>query len=278
MADNDIHTRYREAQEEKARGEGWVPLDDWQGSPEDWVDAPEFNVRGELMKRIKSQTRAIQTLRTDNERLNQTLQDLADHNKKLAQSEKKKLLSDLKKEKRQAERNEDYDLADEIEDKIDEVREMETQEEEKKEEKSDTEESSPNQEEMKQQFMGFLQRNPWYADPNSEDMKLQADKIGYELMTSNPEYQYDPEGYFKEIEKQVRKQMPEKFKKKEAADVTEPSEDGGASGRKQGGKKRFTPRDLSDEQKQIARRFVQSGTFDSEQEYVDQLVEIGELG
>ena len=42
--------------EQTAIDGGWLPEIQWEGEPDEWVDAKTFNNRGELMERIKSQT------------------------------------------------------------------------------------------------------------------------------------------------------------------------------------------------------------------------------
>jgi hypothetical protein len=38
--------------EQRAMEHGWRPKEEWEGDPEDWVSAREFNRRGELFARI----------------------------------------------------------------------------------------------------------------------------------------------------------------------------------------------------------------------------------
>jgi hypothetical protein len=43
------------------------------------------------------------------------------------------------------------------------------------------------------------------------------------------------------------------------------------------GKGKYTARDMNGMQKKICRTFIEAGAFKTEQEYVDQLVELGEI-
>ena len=46
---------YDENQENQARDTGWVPIDEWEGKPEDWIKADVYNVRRGLVGEIRRQ-------------------------------------------------------------------------------------------------------------------------------------------------------------------------------------------------------------------------------
>ena len=77
------------------------------------------------------------------------------------------------------------------------------------------------------------------------------------------------------VTKTMKVEFPNKFGNKNQSNpgsVTEKS----SNGRKPT-KSKYSEKDLSDEQKQFAKMFVDTGAFDNVQEYVDQLVASGEL-
>ena len=109
--------------EELASSGGWVPQDQWKGDPKDWVDAREFNYRGELMKRIQSQSSQIHAQMAETEGLKDALKVLGEHNRTIAEKEYKKAVTDLKKQRREALKEEEFDLADELEEQLEEIKE-----------------------------------------------------------------------------------------------------------------------------------------------------------
>ena len=50
---------YEQRHEIKARGLGWVPLDEWEGEAEKWVDARDYNTKGEYISQIRHQQRQL---------------------------------------------------------------------------------------------------------------------------------------------------------------------------------------------------------------------------
>ena len=272
----DLQEKALEAQVNRAKGEGWVPLDEWEGDPGDWVDYREFNLRGELMKRIKKQSSDLVRLRSENESLNQTLKDLAEHNKKIAQAEKEKVLRELRQARNQARRDEDFELQDELEDKIDEVKSMEVEEPAKSESQDPNQLTSAEQAIVKEEFQNFIKRNPWYVQ--DEDARAQADEVGAALLNSNPLYRQDFALFYADVEKEMKNKLPANKRGVTAPDVTESSSNRGSDNNSSKSKpKKYTVRDLNEEQRAISKRLVSSGAFESEQEYVDQLAELGEI-
>ena len=255
--------------EEKAMASGWRPEDEWDGDPDDWVDARTFNRNGEFMSRIQQQSKQLSTSASEIEELKNAMKALGEHNKKIAEAEYNKAIKALKKEKVAALEEEDHESVVEIEDKIDELKES------KKEM-----DSRPTQELEKPPadvapdplFVEWSNENTWYN--NDTVMRGAADALGMEYADRNKGAPLaDVLDY---VTKQMTNKFPQEFgnkRKREPSPVTE----GSASGSKRGKKAKFTEKDLSDEQKQFAKMFVDTGAFDSVQEYVDQLVESGDL-
>lgn len=50
-------------EEQRAIDDGWLPKEEWKGDPKDWRPAKEFNDRGELFSRIKSQRKEMDDLK-----------------------------------------------------------------------------------------------------------------------------------------------------------------------------------------------------------------------
>jgi hypothetical protein len=121
--------------EKNARHFGWVPLEEFRGNPDTWVDAETFEKRGKEINPI---------LRSNNERLKKELQEATSkHDKEIAElraaaeefktfqkesfEKKQKQLQDelqsLKVQRKEAMRENDVDLVEEIEDRMEAVKE-----------------------------------------------------------------------------------------------------------------------------------------------------------
>lgn len=266
--------------EEKARSQGWRPQEEWEGDPSEWVDAKEFVFRGELMDRIKQQSSKLTEFSKENKEIKDALRILGEHNKKIAEQEYKKALADLKKQKVTAREDGDYDTEIEIEDRIEELKtsKKELEDESDNAVKVDKEGNEDTQDEnqIPPVVNDWLQNesNKWYhSDPV---MRGAADSVYVQHLQFNPE---DFAGALKKVEETMKAYFPEKFgkTKKTGAAVTEPSNRNTARKKGNQNSKKATVSDLSDEQKHVAQTFVDTGVFSNVQEYVDQLVELGEL-
>lgn len=254
--------------EEKAMASGWRPEEDWTGEGDDWIDAKTFNRNGEFMSRIQHQTKQMAAQASELDNLKAGMKSLGEHNKKIAEQEYKNAIASLKKERVSAREEEDHVAVDEINDKIDDLKES-------KREMDST--SSEELHEAAQEvapdpaFTEWSSKNEWYT----KDVILRgaADAVGMNYADSNPGAPI--EDVLQYVSKKMKEEFPNKFgnvRKTSPSQVTEPS---GVSKRTK--KSKYTPKDLSEEQRQFAKMFVDTGAFESEQEYVDSLAKSGEL-
>src|ERR1700758_5180010 len=81
--------------QQEALSQGWVPKEEFSGDPEKFVDAGEFLRRGELFRKIESQSKEMKDMR-------KALQELAKHNSQIRDVEYKRALETLKAEKKAA--------------------------------------------------------------------------------------------------------------------------------------------------------------------------------
>lgn len=270
-------------QESMARSQGWVPLEEWeeQGKdPSEWVDAREFNYRGQLMDRIKTQTRQLKQQEKSIQELKDGLRALSEHNKKIAKVEFEKAKRALKQQKITALENHDYETVADLDDKIADlsrydVDELEAPGEEKKPEQPEGPQLDPR---AKQTI------DAWYADPRNEWFHKDEDMRDVAMIAAAKYRQMEgdaatPEGMLEAIERKVRTVFPQKFQKGKigAPTVAEPSAVTG--GRRPAGsskKKTYSAKDLNDEQRRIARVLAHDGVL-TEDEYAQQLADLGEL-
>lgn len=252
--------------EERARQGGWRPQEEWEGDPDEWVSAKEFNKRGEMMDRIRQQSKQLKGYEKKLARLEQSVNTLSDHNKKIAEIEKKKLLDDLNKQKYAAINEGDASKAAELDSLIGQVNDVDTSVTAlPPEEEPDTNQAL---EDAKDYFANWVERpeNTWYK--KNPLLVAAFNQIGAALHNSNPNMPVDQ--LLDEARKQLVAEFPEKFpKKKGTSKVTDtPAETG--IGRKAG--KKVTLKDLPQEHQNLARDLAQRGIMTVD-EWVKQYIE-----
>jgi len=242
----------------KAMEKGWNP--DKEAVPEgkEWIDAGEFLRNESFFTEIHKLKRELNSTK-------KSFEVLKEHHKKVAEVSKKEALEELKRLKKAALEDDDHDTVIEIDDKILDI-------------KSQKDDPVEMQEGDNNIFEEWVERNSWYdTDP---EMRQFADEIGagYVARNNTAGKPLDLQKVYKHVEDKVKQMYKDKFvpipKKR-----VRPSVEGAASSRGSQGKSKskFTERDLSDEQRTVMNRFVKTGAL-TKQEYIDELVKIGELG
>lgn len=163
--------------EEKARDQGWRPKEEWEGDPDQWVDAKEFVYRGELMNRISEQNRQIKNLQ---KRHTTEVQDLKKKLLKLGEQWTKDTMSNLEADIEAAEqmyeeavRNEDSARATKIREYMKDLQnkkgDLKTASDEIEQDKQSSElpQFTPLQEDVIEHVRNkYMPENPWYGkDP-----------------------------------------------------------------------------------------------------------------
>lgn len=252
--------------EERARQGGWRPQDEWEGDPDEWVNAKEFNKRGEMMDRIRQQSKQLKGYEKKLARLEQSVNTLGEHNKKIAEIEKKKLLDDLNKQKYSAISEGDANKAAELDSLIEQVNDVDTSVSSLPDD--DDSDENPALEQAKEYFISWVERpeNTWYK--KNPLLVAAFNQIGAALHNANPNMPINQ--LLDEARKQLAAEFPEKFpKKKGTSKVTDtPAETG--IGRKAG--KKVTLKDLPQEHQNLARDLAQRGIMTVD-EWVKQYVE-----
>jgi len=256
------------AAEEKAMSSGWRPEEEWSGDSDDWIDAKTFNRNGEFMSRIQHQTKELSSNRAELDALKAGMKELGDHNKKIAEQEFKNAIKSLKNEKVMALEEDDHVSVMEIDDKIDELKETkrETEVAASQEMHEGAQEVAPNP-----AFVEWSSVNQWYQ--SDVGMRGAADAIG---MDYADKHQGAPiEDVLQYVSNQMKRDFPNKFGNTNKGAPSTVTESQGATKRTKG--KKFTAKDLNDDQMQFAKMFVDTGAFENVQEYVDSLAKSGEL-
>ena len=182
---------YTEA-EQRALAQGWVPKDQYTGTGK-WRDAEEFLDRGELFAKIDEQNRKLRNTES-------TLEELKKHYRKVAETEYKRALADLKNQKKEALNEGNADLVIEIDEQIDATKtEADTA-------MRQIDARMQPQEVPNPAFLAWVNRNPWYQTDTA--MKIYADTIGAELHSKG---MYNPTEILTEVERRVKKEFVHKF-------------------------------------------------------------------
>ena len=154
--------------EERAKGMGWVPKDEFRGAPDRWSDAETFVRRAEEELPIARAT----TRRLERELLEMknTVKEFAAHHKAVAEREYQKALRDLKAQQKQAVAEADTERYDRIEQEIQQVHQERAQ---------IAGQAAPP---VDPEFSGWLDDNTWYE--SDRQLRVIADAIGKSLIDS----------------------------------------------------------------------------------------------
>ena len=243
--------------ERAARDSGWKPKDEWDGDPEEWVSAGEFNRRGELLRKIHNQNRQLT-------QLDDVVTTLAKQQKQIFEAGYAKAERELKNQLREANKEGDDATAEAVEERIEAL---------KKQREADLKaveiKVAPQQQAtVAPEFEGWVQRNQWFI--KNPALRAYAENVGLQHAEKNPGkpnaeiYQY--------VTDEVKKRFPEEFgmttvaKKK----VGSPVLSGGNSGPSQ------TVRiALTQEEKAVGRALVDKGIYKNMNEYATDLKKFG---
>ena len=188
--------------ESSAREQGWVSKEEWVAGGKDeaeWRPAREFVERGELYKSIHSTKRELKQAQ-------QALTALQKHHQYVFEKAHRQALDDLKREKRQAMRNEDIATVADIDEKIEELQA-------KHEEERNQIQPVPVQPTVPPEFSTWVERNTWYE--RDSELREFADATGIVFAQKNPGIA--PSEVLRHVEEKIKKQFPDKFGVKRTA-------------------------------------------------------------
>ena len=186
-----------------AREQGWVNKEEWVADGKDaetWRPAKEFVDRGELYKSIHATKRELKQTQA-------TLTALQKHHAFVFEKAQKQALEELKREKRAAIKDEDFQKLEAVEEDIEKLQEQHKQEKEAFVAEAQIQ-SGPHPD-----FVAWTEQNIWYRD--DEDLREYADFKGIKYTQKNPGV--SPSEVLAYVSKEVKKQFPEKFGVKKAA-------------------------------------------------------------
>ena len=249
--------------EEAARGQGWVPEEEWDGDPTQWRDAQVFLERGEYFKTMGSQKKQI-------DKLNAVVEKMASIQAATREDERQRVLQELSEKKVSAMEEGEFERVATIDNEMNKIR-------------SEPAMAVPNvqgqNEELYTQnkIAEYIDNNQWYR--TNSDMRQYADSLAVGFRTGNPNATIDD--VLEYTDREVKIRYPEQF----GGQV--PSASPVASTRRttkpspNGAQKKKTLDDLPANSRemyaQIGQSFVDAGAVDSIDEYIEELDRIGEL-
>lgn len=225
---------------EKARASGWRPKEEFEGDPDQWVDAGEFVRRKPLFDQIHQLKKEVKSRAEQIEQVSQ-------YAAKAAENARKQLLEELEAKRREAFQNADYDAFAQADAELKKAEAQPTQV---------TEQKAP---EVPPELQEFTARNERWFDKDramtafalAEAERLKAEGVPFGEM-------------LKRVEQEVRKEFAHKFvnpnKEKAAAVVP----DGG----EKVGKGKLTYNDLTRDERAVWNSVKNHMTFD---EYIKDL-------
>jgi len=259
MADEEIVTEESQIETpetvdpffETAKEKGWKPLEEFDGDPNEWVDAKEFVKRAPLFDRLKTQGKKLKEQE-------KALHDMASHIDKVSQAAYNRAIADLKKEKAEAVSVADVETVERVDREIERVR---------------AEMVPP-----KQQGGIHPAITEWVSKPENkwfnESPEMATFAISYQESLFKREPAMDMEDSLKEVSKAIKKAFPEKFTNP-ARQTASPVETGVSA--VPAGKRVYSFKDLNEEQRSVANRFERMGLM-SKDDYVKQLADSGLIG
>lgn len=180
--------------EQQATEQGWVPKEDFQGEEHKWVDAGEFLRRGELFAKIDSQNREHKETR-------KALAALQEHYLKVQETEYKRAVDTLKKQKKAALIDGDVEAVLDADTEIEKLRDDQLAE-------AKASAIAHQQEQASQphpEFVAWTNKNTWYE--TNRPMRAFADALGVELKEAGKA----PSEVLHIVAAEVRKKFSDKF-------------------------------------------------------------------
>lgn len=228
---------------------GWRPKEDFDGDEDDFIEAKEFVRRKPLFEKIEHQNKQIKAV-------TRALDGLKEHFTKVRETEFNRALAALKAERKQALSDGDGDRFEQADDKIKEV------EEDLASVKAIAHET-PIEKELPQEFTNWVSRNSWYNSTGY--MRKFADDLGNRLGNEVKSGNMTTAEVLKEVEKQVRKEFPQKFTNPNKADAPDV-----ASSRTQTSRSKNAEADLTEQERRVMNDLVRQKVLTKE-EYIASL-------
>jgi len=236
--------------EAQALEHGWMPEEDFKADPKNsgkkWRPAEEFMDRKSLFDKIEDQHKQIRDLKKGVDAL--TL-----HNKSIEQSTYERARKELAEERKAALKDGDFAKAEELRDRIDEIKVA-----------ASTAQATPQTQQEAPEFVQFKQQNDWYQGNTRDAVKMTAWAEGYGFILARQGK--SPADILVEVHKAAREEFPEHFNKRNPNKNDAGAAPTGRQSRAVADSFRLTP-----EEDQVMKRMIRAGVKITEAEYKEQL-------
>lgn len=247
----------REQVETRARSKGWKPLEEWRGSPDDWVDAKEYVGRQKLFDRIDELKGEIGR---QSRKFESDLGTITSHFEKMRQADYERAREELKAQLKEARRSDDPDAQEVVEAKLEKL------EEDKKAADAERQQAKSAPKGPTPEFQKWQTDNTWFGE--NQEMTQEAIAIGTGYAALHPEL--PQERVLQHVSTRMKKLYPEEFEGQEelvqqtSIKRSAPSVEGGDGRRSVSTTKKgkgLTVADLSDEERQIMKVLLKRGAL-----------------
>jgi len=128
-------SKEHEQQEDKARANGWKPLEEFDGNKDDWISAKEFNTRGNLIAQIQTAKSQSSALKSEIDEMKGTFKEFQKFHEQALENERKEAKKELMAEKAAALKDNNTDRVVEIDEDLALIRDEEKKAKAEKQEK-----------------------------------------------------------------------------------------------------------------------------------------------
>lgn len=240
--DNGTDIPKTNALEDRARAMGWRPQEEWEGAPEEWIDAKEYVGRKPLFDHMSVMRRELKETQ-------KALRALTEHHQKVRENEYKRAIEDLKSAKKAAFDAGDTDKIVEIDDKLTDIKAQAIAQE--KADQQPVNRVHPN-------FIAWVERNSWYAQ--NPELRAKADEIGTGHALMHPDK--SPDEVLEYVEREIKKSFRNPNKDRPSA------VDGASNKEKPAGSKSTVV--LTEQEEAVMKTLVRNGVMTKE-EYMTEI-------
>jgi hypothetical protein len=248
----------------RAQQTGWMPKEKFKGDPDRWRPAEEWNQRAdEFLPIARAESRKLAERLEKLERENREKDEVINASRQfmtgIEERARVAALESLKAERRDALRSGDYEAADAVDEKIDELKATPL------EKPKPPEPTIP--EPIKRVVDKFDEENPWFKeDPDLQDF---AKSISQSLLKQGYNPNASPEmatEFFSKIRDRTMRAFPEKFPRQPSGRSAMFEGGDGQRNRQPAGRKTFE--NMKPEFQQACDRLIKSGMVKSRESYV----------
>lgn len=205
----------------KAAEEGWVPKDQWKGPEDEWVPAKAFLKYGQVESELKR-------TRSESTQKEKVIKTMKDYYLNVKEDAKKEIVDTLKRHKKEALKQENYEEVAKIDAQLDELTDNLDRKLKQHDEKLKLLDETPKG--PPPEFYSWNKQNSWYVLGQTTGLTKEADTLAIAYAQQNPSSSYeDMLAYVGEAIKKLHPKSFEPSVRERPADINEPGEVQGES-------------------------------------------------